>query len=91
MAIFFCLSQLTLIISHNPPFCFVAQIVCAVSRDIYHLQIEGDSIKVKSSKEMPHEVACLDIASWPSESGAEPVMWWKIKIIWLFRYDSPWT
>jgi len=53
--------------------CHEAEIVCAVSCEIFHLQVEGGSIKVTSSKEMPHEVACLDIASWPSDSnGSKP-------------------
>ena len=49
------------------------QIVCAVSREIFYLRVSGDGIQVTGSKEMPHEVACLDIASWPATTDTPEV------------------
>jgi len=49
--------------------CHEAEIVCAVGCELFYLRVEGDAIKVAGSLEMPHEVACLDITSWPSDAG----------------------
>ena len=54
--------------------CPILQIVCAVGCELFYLRVEGDAIKVAGSLEMPHEVACLDITSWPSDAGDAKVV-----------------
>jgi len=51
--------------------CHQNEIVCAVGCKLFYLQIVGKEIKVAGSLDMPHEVACLDISSWPTDSGGD--------------------